>query len=247
MEDLIVTQICHEDCASDKHEIHELTAFHRLHFVLSGRGSFDGHELTGGQAFLCRALERKAYMQSPDDPWSYYWINVSGKLSDKLLEECGFGEGEIISYELTPMLTNLLGLACESSNPDFLTGIFISVTALLRKADSDRHLCAPARHIRDAKALIGSCSGKITPNELASKLFLSRAYLRNLFNTYEHISVQEYIIRQRLTHACDFLKLTDYPIRVIAADVGYEDPFQFSRLFCRYFGMSPTAYRKLKK
>jgi len=246
MEDLIVTAIHHENCTPDKHTVHTMTAYHRLHFVLSGHGSFDGQKLMSGQAFLCRALERKAYMQSPGEPWSYYWINVAGDDADRLLAECGFGESGVIRFELTPMLTSLLGLGCESDDPEFLKGIFISVTALLRKADIDRHLRTPERHIRDAKALIDSCGGRITPSALAAKLFLSRAYLRNLFNTYEKLSVQEYIVRQRLTHACRFLMLTDYPIHVIAASVGYEDPFQFSRLFRRYYDMSPTAYRKRK-
>ena len=37
---------------------------------------------------------------------------------------------------------------------------------------------------------------------------------------------------------------TDLPIQVIAEQIGYEDPLNFSKAFKKVYEQSPTAYRK---
>jgi AraC family transcriptional regulator of arabinose operon len=37
---------------------------------------------------------------------------------------------------------------------------------------------------------------------------------------------------------------TDDPVKVIAADLGFEDPYHFSRRFKNLEGMSPENFRK---
>ena len=56
-----------------------------------------------------------------------------------------------------------------------------------------------------------------------------------------------YFIHQRMRHACRLLDLTDKPVKVVASEAGYRDPYYFSRLFKKVMGHSPEHYREIKK
>jgi len=47
--------------------------------------------------------------------------------------------------------------------------------------------------------------------------------------------------------ACRLLDLTDKPVKVVAIETGYRDPYYFSRLFKKVMGHSPERYREIKK
>jgi len=57
----------------------------------------------------------------------------------------------------------------------------------------------------------------------------------------------DYFIRLRLHRACQLLDTTELSIAQIAARVGYDDSFYFSRHFKAVHGMTPSQYRKLGK
>ena len=82
---------------------------------------------------------------------------------------------------------------------------------------------------------------------LADKLHLNRAYLRNIFSEYEHVSPKHYLVTTRMTHARAFLEDADMPIHFVANSVGYEDPLQFTKMFKHYFGVSPKQFRERKE
>ena len=48
----------------------------------------------------------------------------------------------------------------------------------------------------------------------------------------------------RMARARQLLDRTAAPVAEIAREVGYEDPFYFSRRFQRHHGMSPTQFRR---
>ena len=56
-----------------------------------------------------------------------------------------------------------------------------------------------------------------------------------------------YANQLRINKACSLLDFTDLHINQICYRVGITDPYYFSRLFSRIMGMSPSAYRRVKK
>jgi AraC-like DNA-binding protein len=48
----------------------------------------------------------------------------------------------------------------------------------------------------------------------------------------------------RFAEAQRMLLLTDYPVKVIGLDLGYDNPSQFSNFFRQLKGMSPVEFRK---
>lgn len=83
-------------------------------------------------------------------------------------------------------------------------------------------------------------------NGLAARFFLSPAYFASMFKKHVGLSLNEFIINLRMEEARKLLSDTDFPIRYIAAKVGYNDPFYFTRTFKKQHGMSPRQFRKIK-
>ena len=81
--------------------------------------------------------------------------------------------------------------------------------------------------------------------ELSMISFFSRNYFCRLFKDVTGMTVVEYIQKLRIQQACRLLKETNNTIQDISDQVGYEDGKFFTKLFKRYTGHTPSAYRKL--
>jgi YesN/AraC family two-component response regulator len=53
-----------------------------------------------------------------------------------------------------------------------------------------------------------------------------------------------YLTELRIQAACEYLDTTSLAIKEIAAILGYEDPYYFSRAFAKCTGQSPMKYRE---
>ncbi len=64
----------------------------------------------------------------------------------------------------------------------------------------------------------------------------------------QHISLTfvDYLNKVRLTHVCQLLLSTDYPIGQIASRTGFENISTLNRLFQQRLGTSPSTYRNMR-
>ncbi len=84
---------------------------------------------------------------------------------------------------------------------------------------------------------------KITLEEVASHLNLSSNYLCTLFSREMGISIHNYIQREKTAIACNLLMHTDRPLSDIATYLGFQTQSNFSKVFRKWQGMTPTEYR----
>ena len=83
---------------------------------------------------------------------------------------------------------------------------------------------------------------EIQLNELALVAHVSSSYLSTKFKKEKGISFSEYLVRFRVNKAAEYMEHHKAPMGEIAAMVGYQDYAQFSKMFKKYKGMTPTAY-----
>ena len=84
---------------------------------------------------------------------------------------------------------------------------------------------------------------KITLEEIASHLNLSSDYLCTLFSREMGISIHNYIQKEKIKIACNLLMHTDRPLSDIATYLGFQTQSNFSKVFRKWQGMTPTEYR----
>lgn len=87
-------------------------------------------------------------------------------------------------------------------------------------------------------------SGEIGLTEVAQALGMTPGYISALMKKHTGMRFSEYLTRLRIEKAKELLANTDWKVYAVAAAVGYEDAFYFSRLFKRIMGVSPGDWRK---
>ena len=81
---------------------------------------------------------------------------------------------------------------------------------------------------------------------LAARVNVSPSHFFALFKRQIGCAPIDYFIRLRMQHACRLLDETAMSVKEVAATLGYDDPFYFSRIFKSVNQVAPSEYRLLK-
>lgn len=213
--------------------------FTMIHYVEKGKGALykNGmvYEITPGKAFIINKGEEATYTADKNDPWFYRYISFDGELADdfKVLPTV---------FETSPdffrRVCDVANMPCKRES---------RLAALLFEWHSE--LCAGNISKVDdySEAVIKYVNENymldISVGSIAEELYISRGYLGRCFKAATGKSVQDYIIEVRISHAkkCLMEKMT---VTECASSCGFGDTSNFSKLFKKYTGVSPLAYRK---
>lgn len=89
---------------------------------------------------------------------------------------------------------------------------------------------------------------KISLDQIAHNMYLSPVYISKIFKEETGESPINYLIKIRLERAREILEDTESSsVKSIANQVGYEDVYHFSKLFKKYYGVSPLNYKKQRQ
>ncbi len=80
--------------------------------------------------------------------------------------------------------------------------------------------------------------------EVAERIGVSQAHLTRLFDRHFGVPPLQYYRRLRMEVAASRLINSNLSVKEIAWELGYSNPFHFSRSFRRFAGMSPVEYRR---
>ena len=85
---------------------------------------------------------------------------------------------------------------------------------------------------------------KVNFKQLAVKLNISYDHFHHKFKAITGYSPQSFLINRRLEEAAKMLKYSPLNCTEIAYNCGFSNSAQFTVMFKKEFGVSPTAYRK---
>ncbi|WFB59453.1 response regulator [Paenibacillus sp. BR1-192] len=84
----------------------------------------------------------------------------------------------------------------------------------------------------------------LTIHDVAKNNHVSPNYLSYLFKKYTGSSLWEYVVKLRMEESRALILNTDLRRYEIAERVGYESPEHFSKIFKKYYGVSPSELKK---
>jgi AraC family transcriptional regulator, arabinose operon regulatory protein len=147
---------------------------------------------------------------------------------DKLFAEAASWsvQGDVMSVELATNLVERIVLLSAKQNRS---------AAIMH--DLDERLMLAVTYLAD------NLTRPVSVTELARHSSLSPSRLAHLFSATFGKSIVRWRDEQRLQLASQLLQLSNRSIKQIAAEVGYDDPLYFSRIFRRRVGLSPKAFR----
>ena len=212
-----------------------------------------------GDLVWLRAEQAHTYGADDGDPWTIAWAHFTGDEAEAWREHLGLG------VEPASVLEGVSGEGAadlkleqiyQTLEQGYAVPQLVAAAALLRTAFSLAAQTAlthdPARPAADRIALVRDHLRETSAKahrlgELAAAAGLSVPHFSALFRRLTGYAPIDYLIRQRIQRACRLLDTTTTPVAVIAAEVGYEDPYYFTRCFRRVVGCSPRAYRRIPK
>ncbi|MBE6777276.1 MAG: helix-turn-helix domain-containing protein [Ruminococcaceae bacterium] len=221
--------------------------FYILHYVLDGKGYFNGTCIKKGQGFLITPMMSVEYHPDPAEPWNYFWICFNGKVGQELCQEyINADESGIFDFNFQIALKQTLG---ELYNREPTLGNMYALSLfykILSNHEQSKVLKNP--YVEEAVWYMHMNYHKpLTVTQVADVCGINDRYMYNLFMRHLGISPKQYLNNLRLKNAAHILKNSDCTITEAAYSVGFTDVLTFSRFFSKHMEVSPRAYRKRRK
>ena len=224
-----------------------------VHYVISGKGSFNGRTVTAGQGFLITPGMQEQYRPDARDPWSFVWFLSDDAAMGALFELYKADEDGIFAYDHAYVLEELVAFLKEHRHALFsaleMAEIFLRV---LKHQPGERQRHTPQSNaelycVSAQKYMAANLHRSLTVAELTAFLGVSQPYLFQIFKEKYGKSPKQYMLEQKLARAKTLLCETDMTVVCIAHSVGFSDALSFSKCFRDKVGLSPQNYRNKTK
>ena len=258
-QDLTVVSGGCEHCSADYGIDREDFPFYSIEFVVGGRGSVklndQEYELSPGVLFSYGPGIGQIIRTDAEDRLIKYFVDFVGPKAKWMLKH----------FAPTP------GKAERIRSPEAIISIFED---LIRNGQSDSPysplICSKLVEyliikiaeavVTDKKAVSAAfstyqqCRTYIQQNciklnslqEISQNCHIDAAYLCRLFKRFDRQSPYQYLLHQKMTIAAKRLQTSTALIKEVAYELGFNDPFHFSRSFKKVFGLSPDVFRRLR-
>jgi len=177
-----------------------------------------------------------------DNFWKMIWLLPED--SEKWSQFSSLGQ-TIIPYHQGEQLWSLLNLIhCEIGGRAGFRQLLVSELNLLLTGVESR----PIRSVSRVHTLFNEIESQLhlawTVKHMASRCYISEEQLNRIAKKLYGMSPRAKLIQLRMEKATDLLQYQEWSIAMIALRLGYRDPYNFTHRFKKYFGCSPSQYRK---
>lgn len=222
-------------------------AIHSLIFTLEGSGiltTVDRVELIEPYTLLILPAHTafRFELNSVDNYWKMIWLLPH--TTDKWKHFAELGQ-TILPYHQCEQIWSLLNLIhCEIGGRVGFRRLLVSELNLLLTGVESKSTSSVSR----VHTLFNEVESQLhlpwTVKEMASRCFISEEQLNRISKDLYNMSPRARLIHLRMEKAIDLLQYREWTISMIALRLGYKDPYNFSHRFRKYFGCSPSNYRR---
>jgi two-component system response regulator YesN len=131
------------------------------------------------------------------------------------------------------------------SNPEeFKKMLFMKLDNILHsiKGDEEQPDSIIISHIKEY--IHENYNKDITLEQIADHVFLSPVYVSRLFKEKTGENFSDYLVKVRMEKALKLLEEPRYKVYEVGYEIGYMSTKYFYKLFKKYYGCTPTEYRK---
>ena len=200
------------------------------------------------------------YWAADDDPWSIYWVHFLGDDVDYYVDRIPrSGQPIPIEDAAKKEAVRLFRYCLDALHDGY------GLPNLIYAAQSTQHILSlllyrnrllpsdqrsnPRR--ANVEAAIEYMQNHLNENlrleDFARQAGMSVSHFSERFRRQTGQSPMAYFIHLRMRLACRLLDLSGKPVKTVALEIGYRDPYYFSRIFKKSMGISPDKYREIKK
>jgi len=207
-----------------------------------------------GDLLIIPARCPHVYGSSKDHPWSIEWFHAVGDGIPDLVRRLGAErKSPVLEIPRSHWDSSLFEEALSSLEAGFTDAHLLYAAFALQhllsrliiqgNRNSEDRSSVQARMEKTIRYMREYYAKAINVNELAVMAGFSASHFAVLFHKFTGHSPADYLIRTRIEAACRLLDFSRLSIKEIAAKVGYDDPYYFSRIFKKTTSYSPKTYR----
>ena len=231
---------------------------YQINYITEGSGIFetstDQFQVVPGSILILRPGIWHRYKPDSDTGWNEHYLGFNGDFCSSIFREGFFQASKPVLY--VGFQENLLKLFFEiiqlvkdekaghhqvtASNTILMLSKILSIVRNQEFAGKSIE-----RTIRKACLYLRENLGtNVNIEKLAKDQHVGYSYFRQMFRKYTGISPTQYHLSIRMQKAKDLLASTEESFKEIAASLGFESYFYFSRIFKDKTGQSPMEFRK---
>lgn len=224
-------------------------------YIADGSGSYQVNEgevqkVTEGSLFFFYPGALFNYGPDPGKTWDEYYFTIEGERIEEWLGSWLRDPDKVrqtgISELYLHRMERIFELMDSGAASDLDRAALLLEAALFDWMQAAKSHEAARASIADKLLddLAQSVYTRFDPAQWCERYHISMSTLRRLVRKASGYPLHEHVHRLKIAEAKNRLLNTDDTVKEIADLLGYADVFYFSRLFKKYAGLSPRAYRR---
>lgn len=197
------------------------------------------------------------YKSSITKPWTIYWLHFAGEKAslfvNAIVRSCE------VSSKIEDRFTDRIFLFDEiyknlttgysNENLEYANTCLWHVLGSLKYSSqfkSQNEFKKNSSINKCIEFIKNNIDRQMTVSELAAYSGFSESHFSLLFKKKTGQSPLNFSIYHKIQYACHLIEFSDSKVSDIATQLGYEDPFYFSRIFSKVMGVSPIKFKKMR-
>lgn len=248
-----------EHCAPDYEIRRETFPFFSIEYVARGEGrlKLDGrsHRLHPGITFAYGPGIPQHITSNPQKPLVKYFVDFAGTQSAQWIQRSGLAPGRVSQVyppnEIQPLFDELIrnGQRGTRHTPDLCRQLLgcLGVKLLEARAPFKSTDSLAFATYQKCRQFVQEHFHRVrTLEQIARECHVDTAYLCRLFRRFDQQSPYQFLTRLKMNAAAAQLQQPGSLVKNVAADLGFANPFHFSRVFKSVFAIAPEMFRKLR-
>ena len=232
---------------------HSMPLYYALELCLAGDGMLTiggrTHHIRAGDMFIMPAGVAREYHTGATGRWRKVFVGMARSMVAEIVDSLGLGDVTVFrpsqpkAQDVERIMNECILLFRDEPEGYRMALAKHAYDLLLIAAEAIGRgtplpLTRAMRYVRD------NVGQKLTVTDLARIVGYSRSGLYRLFYQHTGMGVHQWLVTRRVERAKAMLTIADSPIKTVADHVGYAAPYQFSAVFRRVTGLSPSAFRR---
>ncbi|ETZ24836.1 AraC family transcriptional regulator [Pedobacter sp. V48] len=213
-------------------------------------------KVTGNSFFILPQNIEHEYGASDDDPWTIYWMEFGGNMLASINDmsftrDCFNPKHFPYKNDAILLFEEIFSVLEQGYNKEYLAYVNMKLINCLTLFLFQRGSIIKKNIANSHDAIIQKAMAYMKSNlhraillpDVSTAAGCSDSQLSTIFKNITGYSPINYFNQLKIQKACQLFYRTNGLVKEVAAQLGYNDPYYFSRLFTQLMGTSPNAYR----
>lgn len=228
-----------------------------LLYCTDGRGELHTPHWRGsvaaGQLMLLPQGLSHTYYADARRPWTLFWVHFQGISTGVLCQHLGYQEQRpVLNAGVSAGLIGAFNNLMDVRRTGYSSARFVHAANQLRQlltylaVEIGVHRGRTQDHFQLEHVqgfMHEHIDRSLSLDELAATARMSKFHFSNRYKQLTGYSPIKHFLHMKMEQACYLLDSSNLSVKAIGANLGYEDPLYFSRVFSKIVGQSPRSYR----